>query len=61
MNAASAPRRIAVTPTPTNVSANRPMLCGPMFQPAGREFTKEAKVKARISALMDYLEGIQQK
>ncbi len=35
---------------------------GLMFQPEGREFSQdaEAKVKARLSALVDYVEGIQQ-
>jgi hypothetical protein len=38
-------------------------LWGLMFQPEGREFSKEseAMVKARISALVDYIEGLQQK
>jgi len=38
-------------------------LWGLTFQPEGREFSKEAeeKVKARISGLVDYIEGIQQK
>lgn len=38
-------------------------LWGLTFQPEGREFSKESeeKVKARISALADYIEGIQQK
>ncbi len=36
---------------------------GLMFQPEGREFSPEAeaKVKARLSALVAYVEGIQQK
>lgn len=36
---------------------------GLTFQPEGREFSKEAeeKVKARLNALVDYVEGIQQK
>jgi len=38
-------------------------LWGLTFQPEGREFSKEAeaRVKARIAALTDYIEGIQQK
>jgi mono/diheme cytochrome c family protein len=38
-------------------------LWGLMFQPEGREFSNasEAKVKARISSLVDYIEGLQQK
>lgn len=38
-------------------------LWGLTFQPEGREFSPEAeaKVKARLSALVDYVEGIQQK
>ena len=38
-------------------------LWGLSFQLEGREFSKdsEAKVKARISALVDYIEGMQQK
>ncbi|HLI82214.1 MAG TPA: hypothetical protein VKV03_19640 [Candidatus Binataceae bacterium] len=38
-------------------------LWGLTFQPEGREFSKESeeKVKARIAALTDYIEGIQQK
>jgi hypothetical protein len=38
-------------------------LWGLMFQPEGCEFNKEseAKVKARISSLVDYIEGLQQK
>lgn len=38
-------------------------LWGLTFQPEGREFSKDAeeKVKARISGLVDYIEGIQQK
>jgi hypothetical protein len=38
-------------------------LWGLTFQPEGREFSKESeeKVKARIAALVDYIEGIQQK
>jgi hypothetical protein len=38
-------------------------LWGLTFQPEGHEFSteSEAKVKARISALVDYIEGIQQK
>ena len=38
-------------------------LWGLMFHPEGREFSKEAeeKVKARLSALVNYVEGIQQK
>ena len=38
-------------------------LWGLTFQPEGREFSKEAeeRVKARISALVDYLAGIQEK
>jgi len=38
-------------------------LWGLMFQPEGAEFSTEAeaKVKARISALVGYIEGIQQK
>ena len=38
-------------------------LWGLTFQPEGREFSKEAeaKVKARIAGLVDYIEGIQQK
>jgi hypothetical protein len=37
-------------------------LWGLTFQPEGREFSKESeeKVKARIAALADYIEGIQQ-
>ena len=38
-------------------------LWGLTFQPEGREFSKEAeeRVKARISGLVDYIEGIQEK
>jgi hypothetical protein len=38
-------------------------LWGLTFQPAGREFSPEAeeKVKRRLSGLVDYIEGIQQK
>ncbi len=38
-------------------------LWGVTFQAEGREFSKESeeKVKARIAALVDYIEGIQQK
>lgn len=38
-------------------------LWGLTFQPEGREFSKEAeeKVKRRVSALVDYVEGLQQK
>jgi|ERR1700733_6384887 len=38
-------------------------LWGLTFQPEGREFSKESeeKVKARIAALTNYIEGIQQK
>jgi hypothetical protein len=38
-------------------------LWGLMFQPEGREFSKQSEdqVKARISALVDYIEGLQQK
>jgi mono/diheme cytochrome c family protein len=38
-------------------------LWGLTFQPEGREFSNasEARVKARISALVDYIEGLQQK
>ena len=38
-------------------------LWGVTFQPEGTEFSKqsEEKVKARIAALVDYIEGIQQK
>jgi mono/diheme cytochrome c family protein len=38
-------------------------LWGLTFQPEGREFSKEAeaKVKARIDGLVNYIEGIQQK
>jgi hypothetical protein len=38
-------------------------LWGLTFQPEGREFSKEAeaKVKARIAGLVDYIEGIQEK
>ena len=38
-------------------------LWGLMFQPEGREFSKEAevKVKARVSSLVDYVAGLQQK
>jgi hypothetical protein len=38
-------------------------LWGLTFQPAGNEFSKESEedVKARISALVEYIQGIQQK